>query len=70
MRALKSEKVRGSMDNNKSTFTVELLQISDGFEITYSDTKGWGIGHKTFEKCDNMTEAINSYSNLVQLIQI
>lgn len=70
MRTLKSEKFRGSMDGKKSTFTVELLQNSDNFEIAYSDVKGWGIGHKTFEKCDNMTEAIESYSNLVQLIQI
>lgn len=70
MRTLKSEKFKGSMDGKKSTFTVELLQNTYGFEVAYSDVKGWGIGHKTFEQCDDMTEAIQSYSNLVQLIQI
>lgn len=70
MRALKSEQVKGTIDNKKSTFTVEIVKNSDGFEVIYSDNKGWGIGFKKYKACDSISEASAAYTDLIQLIQI
>lgn len=70
MRALKKEVVRGNLNGKSSTFTVELVEVHDGFEVNYGDNKGWGIGYKNFEKCDNFDDAIQSYLELTKLIKI
>lgn len=70
MGALKKETLRGNMNGKKSTFNVELVEVSGGFEVNYSDAKGWGVGYKNFQKCDNLFEATEAYASLKMLMQV
>lgn len=70
MTALKKEVIKGSLNGKKSTFTVELVEVHDGYEVNYGDNKGWGIGYKNFENCSNLEEAAEAYYNLINLIQL